>query len=384
MAEPTVLLLHNRYREPGGEERSLAEMTALLRSRGHRVEILERTSESLSGARGRLRGGAAVLAGGLHPDEVKAAVARTGAQIVHVHNLNPLFGRRALSAAREAGARVVMHLHNYRLVCAIAIAYRDGAICTRCHGRNTFPGVRLRCRGNLAEAATYGAGISLHQKRTLELVDSFAVPSEAAVRRLGDLGIDDGRMNVLHNFVADTAFAETTAAGSGEYALFAGRLAEEKGADTAIEAAARTRVPLLVAGDGPDAARLWRLADEHVRFSGRLSPDAMANAIRRAAFAVLPSRWDEPGPYAVVEAMASGLPVLASDAGSLPELVGGDGLLPPRSVERWAAAMRDLWNDPESRSARGNAALERARELFSADRFYARLMDIYHRAQQTS
>ena len=67
-----------------------------------------------------------------------------------------------------------MHLHNYRLVCAgSGSLYRDGAPCTRCQGRDTLPGARLRCRGNLAEAVIYGAGIALQQPRLLEAVDRF-------------------------------------------------------------------------------------------------------------------------------------------------------------------------------------------------------------------
>ena len=174
-----VLLLHNRYREPGGEERSLAAIATLLEARGHDVAVLERTSASLTGSRGRLRAGAAMLAGGLDPDAVASAVRRHRAAILHAHNINPLFGARALRAARKAGARVVLHVHNYRLVCAIAVEFRDGQVCTRCRGRNTWPSVRLRCRGNLPEAAAYSAGIALHQRSVLDAVDRCIVPSDA-------------------------------------------------------------------------------------------------------------------------------------------------------------------------------------------------------------
>ena len=131
----------------------MAAIEALLRERGHAVQVLERSSQALAGPQGRARGGIAMLRGGPRPAEVRAAVEQVGADVVHVHNLNPLFGPRALEAARSAGARVVMHLHNYRLFCSIAIAYRDGGTCTRCHGRDTLPGVRLRCRGNLPGVA---------------------------------------------------------------------------------------------------------------------------------------------------------------------------------------------------------------------------------------
>jgi len=182
-----VLVLHNRYREAGGEERSVEEIVRLLGARGHAVEVLERSSADV----GRARAGAALLAGGLDPGEVERAVRRHGADVVHAHNVHPLFGARALAAAKGAGARVVMHLHNYRLFCAIAIDYREGAVCTRCRGRNTVPGVRLRCRGNLPEALAYGAGLAIHQRRLVDSVDRFVAPSAFAAERLASQGLGD-------------------------------------------------------------------------------------------------------------------------------------------------------------------------------------------------
>ena len=264
---------------------------------------------------------------------------------------------------------------------AIAVAYRDGEICTRCHGRNTTPGVRLRCRGNLPEAAVYGAALSIYQATVIEAIDEFIVPSEAAVARLASLGLARERMHVLPNFLANEQFADAGNAREGEYALFAGRLAEEKGVDTAIEAARRSGVPLVVAGAGPDSDRLRALArGAPVQFAGRLASDALAEMRRRAAFAVVPSRWDEPCPYAVIEAMATGLPVLVSSVGGLPEMAGEVSALPPRDVDRWGAAMLVLWSNDVVRQARGVRALSRARELFGAERFYSGLVKIYDSA----
>jgi glycosyltransferase involved in cell wall biosynthesis len=371
-----VLILHNKYREPGGEERSVSEIVRLLRARGHAVELLERSSEDVS----RARAGIALLRGGLDPAEVARAVRAQGADVVHAHNIHPLFGARALAAAKRAGARVVMHLHNYRLFCAIAIDYRDGEVCTRCRGRNAFPGVRLRCRGNLPEAAAYGAGLARQLPRIIEAVDSFIAPSAFTAHRLAEQGLGDAPVAAIHNFLADDEFATAHAASRGQHALFAGRLVPEKGADTAVLAAAESGVPLAIAGDGPDADRLAALARTHqapVRFLGRVPPREMAAVRAESAFVLAPSRWDEPCPYAVIEAMAAGLPVIASGRGGLPEMVGEHEVLPDRGVAAWAATMRALWDDDTGRQERGRAALARARELFGAERFYSALMDVY-------
>ncbi len=371
-----VLVLHNRYREPGGEERSVEEIVRLLGARGHAVEVLERSSEGA----GRARAGLGLLAGGFDPGGVERAARAHRADVVHAHNIHPLLGARALAAARRAGARVVMHLHNYRLVCAVATDYRDGAVCTRCRGRDTLPGVRLRCRGSLAEAAAYGAGLALQQRRIVRAVDRFVAPSAFAARRLSEQVLAETPVTVLHNFVAAHEFAQAPPAARGDHALFAGRLVEEKGADTAILAAAESGVPLAIAGSGPDAPRLERLARERgapVTFLGRVAPHEMAGVRARAAFVVVPSRWDEPCPYAVIEAMAAGLPVLASARGGLPEMVGEQGVVAADHVSRWAAAMKTLWSDDAERGRRGAAALFRARDLFGEERFYSALMDVY-------
>jgi glycosyltransferase involved in cell wall biosynthesis len=276
-----------------------------------------------------------------------------------------------------------MHLHNYRLVCAIAINYRDGAVCTRCHGHNTWPGVRLRCRGNLPEAVAYGAALALHQRSIVGSVDRFVVPSAFAKARLEALGVGLGPTAVLHNFLPASRFAPAARVGD-EYGLFAGRLVEEKGADVAIEAAARAGVPLAIAGAGPREGELRALAARlgaPVRFLGHLNEAALDDARARAAFCVLPSRWDEPCPYAAIEAMAAGLPVLASAVGGLPEMVGAEHVLPAGSAEAWAAAMHALWTDPGRRLEAGGAARARALELFGEERFYSGLMDVYESAR---
>ncbi|HKG03150.1 MAG TPA: glycosyltransferase family 4 protein [Conexibacter sp.] len=371
-AHARVLLLHNRYRAPGGEERVVDELEALLRARGHAVARLERDSEDT----GRAQAAAGLLRGGLQPGDVAKAVRLHHADVVHAHNLHPLLGWRALAAARAAGARTVLHLHNYRLVCAIGVAYRDGGPCYECHGRDTLPGVRHRCRGSLSEGAVYAAGLARQQPRLLLHADALVSVSEALATRLGALGIPRESMTVLPNAVR--SIATSSQAAEGTYALAAGRLVEEKGFDVAIQAARDTGVPLRIAGAGPDEARLRALAaGADVTFLGRLSDDALAHERRGAAVLLAPARSDDPCPMTVVEALADGLPVLGSDRGGLPELVGEDVGLPVDDPAAWSAALTALWSDPTTRAAAGAAALARARARHSPDSWYAGLMGIY-------
>lgn len=378
---PAILLLHNSYRERGGEERAVAEQAALLRAHGHRVELLERSSDELEGVSGRARAAASLLAGGWRPDAVADAVRSCGASVVHAHNVHPLFGARALEAARGAGARTVLQLHNFRLWCAIGVAYRDGAVCHRCTGRDTHPGWRLRCRGGVAEAAVYGAGLARQQPRLLAGADRFIVLSEASRVAMAALGLPIERADVVGNPLSGEAFAPSSAADRGEYALCVGRLTEEKGFDTAIAACCSAGVPLRIAGSGPDEGRLRALAGAcGVRLLGRLSPDELRGVLSGAAVLLAPSRWEEQCPYAVLEAMAAGVPVLASALGGLPELAGDGASLPVGDVNAWTRALAELWADPSERHRRGAGALARARERAAPETVYQALMGVYARA----
>lgn len=370
-----VLLLHNRYRSHGGEERVVEEIAALLAARGHAVARFERSSAD-AGAGRAARG---LLRGGLEERAVAEAVRAHRADVVHAHNVHPLLGWRALAAAREAGARVVLHLHNYRLVCAIGTAYRDGAPCTRCRGRDTRPGVRLRCRGSLGEAVVYGVGLARQQPRLLGCADRLVAVSRAQADALAARGVELGAVSVVPNAVG--AVAVESRAAEGRYALVASRLVAEKGVDTAVRAARAAGVPLRIAGAGPDEARLRALAaGGDVTFLGRLDAPGVARERAGAAVVLAPSRWEEPCPMAVVEALADGVPVLASDRGGLPELVGDSAVLPAGDPEAWAGALGALWADPAERTRRGEAALARARARHTPEALYAGLMGAYEEA----
>ena len=164
-----MLVVHNRYRIEGGEERSVDLQLRALEAAGVEHATFERSSADV----GRGAAARALLRGGADPGELADAVRLLGGPegrgaapvVVHAHNTVPLIGPAGLAAARAAGARVVLHLHNVRIFCATGFGERDGAPCQRCRGRNTLPGLALNCRGSLPEAAVYAAALSAHQPR---------------------------------------------------------------------------------------------------------------------------------------------------------------------------------------------------------------------------
>jgi glycosyltransferase involved in cell wall biosynthesis len=281
---------------------------------------------------------------------------------VHAHNLHPAFGWRALAAARAQGARVVLHLHQYRLVCAIGVCFTRGAECTRCHGRDTLPGVRLNCRESLPESLAYGASLALWQRRLVERADAVIIPSVFAGERLRELGapLPEERVHVLAPPVRLAGAAVPAADGSGEYALVVSRLSPEKGVDVAIDACRIAGIPLVVAGDGPELEALREHAGRaDVRFAGRVDDAELSRLRGRAAIALSPSRSAETFGLAAAEAMAAGVPVAASRLGALPELVAEEGLVPAGEPEALAGAIARLAGD----TAAGERGRERVRAL---------------------
>lgn len=338
---------------------------------GEDAELVERDSARL----GRARAAEGMLRGGLDPGDVAAAVRRTGARVVHAHNVNPSLGWRSLAAARDAGARVVLHLHNYRLVCAVGTCFNShGEDCTRCQGRNTLPGIRLNCRGTGPEALVYGAGLALHQRRLAAPVDVFVVPSKFAHDRLRVLRAPLAGKPVHVVGHAVRGFADHSGATAGTYALVASRLAPEKGVDVAIEACRLARVPLVVAGDGPEATALReRASGADVRFTGWVEAEEIAGLRAGAGLAILPSRCAETFGLAAAEAMAAGVPVVASAAGALPGLLPAQQLAPPGDRQALAALVSRFFGDAEA----GWRGLTAVRELAAPEAVAARLRAAY-------
>ena len=369
-----IAFLHHRYRVTGGEEYVAGLWRGLVAD-----ELGEETSEigRDSSAIGRPAAAKALVRGGSNPDEVAAHVRSTGARIVHAHNLLPTFGWRALAAAQEAGAATVLHLHNYRLVCAVGTCVEpSGSDCTRCSGRNTAPGLLHRCRGNVIEGAAYATGLARSQRRSLECAGQLIVPSQAGLSRLRELGagLPEDRVTVIaHPLAAPDKLLDPAA---GEYVLVTARLSREKGVDLAIEACRAAGLPLVICGDGPESGSLRALAvDADVRFE---APGAEAELRARARVVMVPSRAAETFGMAAATAMASGLPVVATRSGALSELGAGAVLAEPAPAAL-AAAARAAWDDA---AQLGSLAAASAADRCAPARAASALAEVYARAQQ--
>jgi glycosyltransferase involved in cell wall biosynthesis len=376
-----VLLAHNRYRLPGGEERHLDLLERGLREAGAEVRRFERTSpERVS----PIRGAAIALGMTYRPSSARALGREVDAwrpDVVHAHNLLPLLTPSVLRAAKRGGAAVVLTVHNYRLFCPAGTLVR--ARDSHAH-RSCVRGSSLACglrgaRTSWPESVVYGLALELQRRLRLvdRWVDAYVAPSEFVARLLVEAGFPRARVHVVRNGVPLPQRAETRR----EYALYAGRLSSEKGIRTLVAASRRApEVPLVIAGDGPLHGELRAAGrGDAVTFVGRVPADSVDEIRRGAAFAVVPSDCPEVLPFAAIESLAHGTPVIATNQGSLPEIArdGAGEIVAAGDADALAAAMRRWWRRAQSEPGYGAAARDAAEKRFSLGRQTAHMLALY-------
>ena len=378
-----VLQLFNQYRSRfNGEQQVVSQIEELLLAAGHTVETWQRSSQDIeSSVVGKARAFTKMV---WSPEAARAMAARIDEfdpDVVHVHNLYPLFSPSVLKTCKQRGVRVVMSLHNQALTCPKADHLRNGSICEKCFGGKEWNCVTNNCRGSLLESFGYAvrAGVANRMNWFRDNVDVFLAMTEFARERLIHAGYPPEKLAVLPNSVP---LPETTVTPSeGTYLAFAGRLSEEKGLRTLIEAAAACPdVPIHLAGDGPLGDELRAVATPNVTFRGRLSRDEMLAFYRGARAVVLPSTCFEMCPLTILEGMAMGLPIIASQTGGLGELVddGETGLLVPRGeAAPLTAAVQRLWADDAAVDACGRAGRAKAEREYTEAVYLERLLTYY-------
>jgi glycosyltransferase involved in cell wall biosynthesis len=380
-----VLLAHNYYQQSGGEDVSFAAEVELLQRHGHDVVCYTRHNNEIAAMR-PLSLAAATLWNRAVARDVTALIARARPDVVHLHNTFPLLSPSIAGVARRAGVPVVQTLHNYRLICPKAQLFRDGLVCEQCTGHPlAWPAIRHACYRDDRRATSVVVGLNALQRTRLgwtRAVGRFIVLTDDALTRLIAAGLPAERMVVKPNFLPRDP---GVGAGSGGYALFAGRLSDEKGVRTLLDAWTTLRAPLRlkIAGDGPLAAEVRQAADRDERLEalGWCDHDDVLTLLKNAAFLVFPSVWFEGLPHTIIESYAVGTPVVASCLGAMRELIhdGKTGLyFAPGNADDLAAQIRWLLDHPAERGAMRVLARGEYEQRYTAERNYDRLMQIYH------
>jgi glycosyltransferase involved in cell wall biosynthesis len=262
---------------------------------------------------------------------VRAAIKANGSQVVHVHNTFVSASPSVYAAANTCRVPVVQTLHNYRLVCPAATAYRSGRPCTDCLMRAIpWPAVVHSCyRGSRTQSAIVAATLAVGRARGTysHRIGAYLALTKFQRDLLVRGGLPADRIQVVPNFLEPDP---GVAGGPRSGFLYVGRLSEDKGVPTLVRAAAMAPQLVRVAGRGllsPVVDAAARTGD--LEALGQLDKNAVFEQLRGAVAMVLPSVWYEGLPVSILEAYATGTPVIASRIGSLAELVedGVTGLL---------------------------------------------------------
>ena len=331
-----ILFIHTRYLQSrGGEDSTLEAEAELLTRKGHEVRIqLFDNGDMGKGLPGKLQAGFSVIYNFSSAKTVTKTIDDFRPDLIHIHNFFFAASPSVLFATHKAGIPVVVTIHNFRLICANCLLLRDNKICELCITHD-FPwyGVKYKCYHNSAVgSAAVGAMAAVHKwlGTWKNKVSLYITPSAFSKKRLVDssFGVPAEKIKVKHNFIEDPGAANPEE--RLDYYLFVGRISAEKGIDLLLDAWTMVEVPLIIVGDGPDMQRIMNKYGQpaNIRFVGKQSREAVLDLMKKCRALVFPSIWYEGLPLTIIEALATGTPVIASGQGAMSEMIedGKNGL----------------------------------------------------------
>jgi glycosyltransferase involved in cell wall biosynthesis len=384
-----VLVVHNAYQQSAGEDRVVAAEIKQLVAHGDSVVRYDRHNDELRGIGpvGAITAAVRTIWASPSYREISQLLSREKPDIAHFHNTFPLISPSAYYACAEAGVPVVQTLHNYRLLCPASTLMRNGGVCEDCVGC-TLPwaGILHRCyHKSTAQTAVVAGMIAVHHllQTWKKKVSAYIALSDFARRKFTLGGMPFDQIHVKPNFVHPDPGARN---GRGEYALFVGRLAEEKGLRTLFSALKRLKqkIPLYIVGDGPLREELETLARReglsHVALLGAVPSTEITRWMHGARFLVCPSLWFEGFPLIIAEAFACGLPVICSRLGSLQEIVDAERTgvhFTPGDPADLALAIEWAWASERQLGMMGRQARVEYERKYTAERNYRAMIRIY-------
>ena len=391
------ILMVNKFLYPnGGSETYIFKLGEQLQKKGHeiqyfgmehagrivgnRLECYTSDMDFHAGGVGKLLYPFRIIYSGEAKRKMRRVLEDFRPDVVHLNNINfqltpsIIYAVRAFEKKSGKRIKIVYTAHDYQWVCPNHMMRipATGQICFACRGGDFKQCSKNRCIHDSRVKSLIGtieAGFYAMRK-TYGMVDVIICPSEFMKKQLDTDPLLAEKTVMMHNFIdKDTAVAGkthgkkkkrrekaevfgTAADGdrpAGDYVLYFGRYAEEKGTLTLLEACrALPEIPFVFAGTGPLEGRVNQAPNVENR--GFVAGEELRRLIAQARFSVYPSEWYENCPFSVMESQMYGTPVLASDLGGAPELVqpGRTGdLFRGGDAQELTEHIKELWEDPE-------------------------------------
>lgn len=385
-----IMLCHNYYQIPGGEDEVFHSERAMLEEHGHQVEIYTRHNDEIAKLP-NWKVAAQTLWSRQTVSDLRDRLKTFQPDLLHCTNTFPLISPSVHSLAKRLGIRTVQSVHNYRFACMGGMCEREGSLCTKCVGKSIpIAGIRHRCyRDSLLGSGVVGAYLVGHRwlGTWRRKVDRFILLSRSMKDVWDSAGMPGDKVSVKPNFVKDDPGFSST---GNLDVVFAGRLAPEKGLSVLLDAWKKIKQDqqsltgcLRIFGDGP----LRKLVEEAARntegiiYEGWTPLNKVMQAMKESRCVVVPTVSYEPFGLVVIQAFAGGTPVIASDRGTLSELVqsGMTGFrFEPGKADSLAAEIKRCFelSATEYESMRTNARLQYENN-YTRQANYQRLMEIY-------
>ena len=393
-----ILFIHNFYQQFGGEDSVAIAERRLLEERGEDVLFWSRHNDEIKnyGPLQKLNFFRETIYSSRTVTDIEKAVGEFKPDVAFVHNIYPLISPSLYSALQKMRVPLVQVLHDFRPFCSNGWFYIDGKICERCKLGNHLHGIVKRCyRDSYALSTLYSTALGVNRwAGMLDKVDAFICLTGFFKKKIMEAGIPEKKIFIRPNFIdappldiptrVKTTDLQSTSNGGG-YALFLGRLSNEKGLWTLIRAFEQLpEVELKIVGTGPLEEELRKYVREknlsNIDLVGFKSGDEKWKLIRDCQFAVVSSEWYENFPIVVLEYFAGAKPVIASRIGGLPYVVeeGKSGLLfEAGNASDLADKVRRLRAAPAEGEAMGRRGRQLAETEYGPQKSYDSLMQIF-------
>lgn len=327
MKKEKILIVHNYYQVPGGEDTVVANEKKMLEDNGHEVIMYTRHNDEIKecGLLGKVKLAFETIYSFKTKREVKKIIKENNIDIVHVHNTLPLISPSVYKAARDCGVKVVQTVHNFRLICPAATFTCNGSICEECLSKGLKCAIKNKCYRN-SRFQTILVVVMLMINRFIgsyKNVNTYIVLTEFSKNKMSNF--TSNKIAIKPNFTNNDK-NKILSATKRKYFLFVGRLDKLKGINILLDTWKCLRnETLIIVGSGPEKEYINSYITENrmdnIKLLGKVESNKVKELMAYAKAVIVPSIWYETFGMVNIEAFSVGTPVIATDIGALADVV---------------------------------------------------------------
>ena len=378
-----ILQIHNEYKFKGGEETVVENERDLLVKNGCEVfQLIKKNSNEINNVFDELKVAWNVIYSKKSKKIVLDKIKKNNPDIVHIHNTFPLWSFSVIDACYEMKIPVVMTLHNFRLICAKGVFYRNNQICEICSKSSPLNAIKYGCYQNsIIKSIPVSLMIQRYRKglNFLKKVSKVIVLTEFSKKKFLEINFPENKIVVKPNFIPNNFKFNPEIKKNGF--LYSSRLSEEKGILDLIIAHKKFNFDLSVCGDGPLKKEL--ISNKNIKYLGFLNKNDLTNIMKKSKFLIFPSKCYETFGLTLIEAFALETIVIAPNLGSISSIIKHEKngiLFKPNDIDDLVNKIKwVLSNTNKCEEIKRNAKKEFV-EKYSEDANYKMLIKIYEEA----